>query len=150
MTGGKLYASVNLPLGNGKYKRKRKLVETKTEKTFGAIKDRIRLSQSRKITPDVLRRYKRERLKDVSITPINREFALLRSMFKKAKYRKWVKESHFDLGENLIEIALEGRRNNPMTDRLAFRLLARSRKSEQSLLHYLILVTMNTGASKKL
>lgn len=200
---GKLYASVYLPLGGGKYKRKRKLVETKTDarnwaleqlklhrtggapeevktfadlaewykdeflveptykdgkKLFGVrtyktqrrmadrLKEEFGFFQLDDLNVDVLRRYKRERLKKVSITAVNREFALLRSMFKKARSRRWMRENPFDLGENLIEIALEGRRKNPLTDRIARRLLARARKSEQPLLFYLVLVAASTGA----
>lgn len=202
------YAVVRLPLGNGKYKRKVKLLSklggTKTEaakwaweqiekhKTGGATDGEdltftalaawykkeflvapvyqngkklygVRTYKGQQqivdnlakhfgyykldnITLDVLRKYKRERLKDVSITAVNREFALIRTMFKKAKARKWLKESPFDLGENLIEVSLENSRKSPLTLRLAKRLLARSRKSQQPLLYYLILVLMHTGA----
>jgi integrase len=200
---GKLYASVNLPLGGGKYKKKRKLVENKTEARNWALaelakyksgeqptekmkfsdlaawyktefliapfyKDGKKMHGLRtfkrqqvilerlektfgfylldKLTVDVLRRYKRERLKTVSITPINREFALMRTMLKKAKARKWIKENPFDLGENLIEIALEGDRQIRLDTRTAKRLVARARKSEQPLLFYLVLVAMHTGA----
>jgi len=198
---GDLYAVVNIPLGNGKYKKKRKKVSSKTEarqwalamldnpqaenvsnKTFTWLAEwyereflippvyqtgkrligvrtwkaqrytlahlvkQFGLHQLTTISVDTLRRYKRERLKHVSIATVNREFALMRTMFKKALSRKWVKESPFDFGENLIEIALELPRQSPLTDRIAKRLLARSRKSEQPLLHYLILVAMHTGA----
>lgn len=201
---GELYGSINLPLGNGKYKKKRKKVASKTEArqwaleqlerhkqgeipskknlTFADLADWYRkeflippvykngmklegqrsyksqLSRLKlvsdyfnpfpltNITVDVLRRYKRERLKTVSITSTNRDFALLRTMFGKAYRRKWIKENPFDHGENLIEIALERHRESPITTQIAKRLLARSRKSDQPLLHYVILVMMNTGA----
>lgn len=207
---GKTYAVVRLPLGNGKYRRKVKLLEllgsgspkeaakwawdelekhrrgesapdgekrtfkdlsewykrefliapiykdgkrllgVRTYRQYRATADRLceyfGLYKIERITVDVLRRYKRERLKDVSIVAVNRDFELMRTMLKKAKARKWLKESPFDLGENLIETALEGSRKSPLTLRIAKRLLARSRKSEQPLLHYLILVCMHTGA----
>jgi integrase len=207
---GRDYAVVRLPLGNGKYKRKTKLLSSlgngakseaikwaldqldqhragelepsspgmtfsdlakwykreflvapvykdgkrldgvRTYKAYRSMLDRLDakfgLYKLDKITVDVLRRFKRERLKDVSIITVNRDFELLRTMFKKAKTRKWLKESPFDLGENLIEVALEGSRKSPLTLRIAKRLLARSRKSEQPLLHYLIFVCMFTGA----
>lgn len=198
---GELYAVVNLPVGNGKYKKKRKKVSSKTEARQWALSmlenpqtesapdknfewlaewyareflippvyqngkrligvrtwkaQRYTLNHLVKhfgiyklplITVDALRRYKRERLASVSISTVNREFALMRTMFKKALSRKWVKESPFEFGENLIEVALESPRQSPLTDRIAKRLLARSRKSDQPLLHYLILVAMHTGA----
>lgn len=204
---GALYASVNLPLGNGKYKRKRKRVENATEarqwalqqlhgQRYGeTISDKAdgRLSFSRladwyadeflfapvyqqgvrvlglrtykrqktmverlkltfgeyflnNLTVDVLRRYKRDRLRTAGVTAINRDFALMRTMFKKARARKWMDENPFDLGENLIETALEPSRKSPLTTRIAKRLLARSRKSESPRLFYLVLVVMHTGA----
>lgn len=97
------------------------------------------------VTLDVLRRYKRHRLETVGMVSVNREFALMRTMFRKAKMRKWVRESPFELGE-LIEISLESPRVTELDTKLAVRLLARSRKSEQPLLHYLIYVLMFTGA----
>jgi integrase len=203
MRDGELYAAVNIPTGNGRYKKKRKKVDSKTEArqwalgelekaklgetsarsgTFSELskwyteeflhapeyKAGARLQGLRtykhqqvmltrlgdyfgdyplgKLSVDVLRRYKRERLKHVGIATTNREFALMRTMFKKAKFRGWVKESPFEQGENLIEVSLETHRESPITTRIAKRLLARSRKSEQPLLHYLILVLMHTGA----
>lgn len=207
---GKKYAVVRLPLGNGKYKRKVKLlsllgsgskqeaskwawdelekhksgeVDPKDDKltfsdlaswykreflfapiykdgkriegvrtykayrsTLARLEEKFGLYKLDRVTVDVLRKFKRERLKDVSIVAVNRDFELLRTMFKKAKARKWLKESPFDLGENLIEVSLESHRKSPLTPRIAKRLLARSRKSDQPLLHYLIFVCMFTGA----
>lgn len=198
---GDLYASVNIPLGNGKYRKKRKRVDSPTEArnwalsqlhkqgdeptdkiTFAALAewykkeflvapayqngkrlyglrtyerqktlvDRLErtfgLYRLNHITVDVLRRYKRERLQTVSITAVDRDFALLRTMFKRARGRKWMRENPFDSGERLIEISLESRRQATLTQSKAVRLLARSRKSEQPLLYYLILVMMHTGA----
>lgn len=205
----KIYAVVRLPLGNGKYKKKVKLLSllgngTKTEaakwawdelelwkkgearekdkltfsdlaawykkeflvapvyqggkrligvrtyKQLQAVLERLKkyfgLFRIERIGLDVLRRYKRERLRTVSIVSVNRDFALVRTMLKKAKTRHWLKESPFEMGENLIEMSLESSRESPLTPRLAKRLLARSRKSAQPLLHYLILTMMHTGA----
>lgn len=201
---GKLYAVVNIPLGGGRYRQKRKRVASKLEAQQWATEqmglhlegedlfesssrkfadfaawykkeycippvyekgkkldglrtwqhqeqavDRLTARLGRfdlnKITIDVLRREKRERLKTVSITTVNREFALLRTMFKKAKRRKWMRENPFDLEESLIVTSLESRRVPTLNDRTAVRLLARSRKSEQPLLFYLVAVHMFTG-----
>lgn len=196
---GEYFASVNIPLGKGKYRKKRKKVSNPTEARQWAVKElnkthgtdapltfteladwyskeflippsyksgaRVgglrtyerqqtmldRLTRTfgfyrlDNITVDVLRRYKRDRLRDVGITAVNRDFALMRTMFKKAGKRKWM-ENPFDYGEGLVETALEPKRANPITTRMAKRLLARSRKSEQPLLHYVILVLMFTGA----
>ena len=199
---GKKYAVVRIPTGNGKYKKKVKLLsliggtkrdaqkwawgELEKEKgeevrTFQSLADWYReeylvapvyqkgkrlyglrtwkaqrtllerlciyfgLYHLDHITIDVLRRYKRERLASVGIVSVNREFALMRTMFHKAKARKWIVESPFELGE-LIEVSLESKRRTELDTRIAVRLLARSRKSEQRLLFPLIYVLMETGA----
>lgn len=101
----------------------------------------------KKITVDVLRRYKRKRLETVSIATVNREFALLHTMLKKALRRKLIDENPFAYeDEHLIETDLEDPRKSPLTRRIAVRLLARSRKSEQPLMFPLIMLLMNTGA----
>lgn len=199
---GKLYGSVQIPLGNGKYKRKRKQVEspiaarqwaehqlnrtrygdTEDVETFGQLAewykkeflvppiyqdgkriDGLRTYQQQRnladrlskqfggyrldaITLDTLRRYKRERLRTVSITSVNRDFALLKTMFRRAVTRKWMRENPFEFGEGLLETSLESKGRAKITHRIAKRLLARSRKSEQPLLHYLVLVLAHTGA----
>jgi integrase len=202
---GKKYAVVRLPIGNGKYKKKVKLLDliggTKEDavkwawseldklkekheprRTFQSLADwyrdeylippvyqkgkrlyglrtwkhqrvvlkrlsaRFGIMPLDKITVDVLENYKRSRLQSVSVSSTNREFALLRTMFLKARKRKWMLESPFEVGENLIDMSLETHRVSPINTRIAKRLLARSRKSGQPLLHYLILVMMFTGA----
>lgn len=63
------------------------------------------------ISYDVLYAYKLKRLDTgVAIATVNRDFELLRTMFRKAVRRKWLKESPFDFGERLIEKSLEPRR----------------------------------------
>lgn len=203
---GKLYAVVNVPIGDGKYAQKRKRFDSKilaqqwalaelrkhsssedvfisSDWTFADLAEWYkeeylvapvyqdgkkieglrgwktqrtnldRLTRSfgkydiRENLLDVFRRHRRERLKTVTITAINRDFALIRAMFKKAKRRKWIEENPFDFDdEKLIDTALESSRDSKITDRIAKRLLARSRSSEQSLLYYLVLVLMFTGA----
>lgn len=99
-----------------------------------------------KLSVDVLRRYKRKRLESVSITNVNHDLSLLRTILIKAKRRKWIKENPFEYGENLIERALQSPRVCPLTDRIYKRLLARSRKSNQKLLPFFILTMRHTGA----
>jgi integrase len=197
---GKLYGSVNIPVGNGKYKKKRKRVANKTEARQWAqsqlaaasphtgpgmlfedmvawyknehlvapvYKDGKKLYGLRtwksvrrvadqlaqvfvgipldELTVDVLTKYKRKELTGTSITTVNRRFALLRSMFKKAQQRKWVTESPFDSDTKLIETALENKRVSQLDDRLVKRLLARSRKSAQPLLHPALMLLAHTG-----
>ncbi|HXG83369.1 MAG TPA: phage integrase SAM-like domain-containing protein [Pyrinomonadaceae bacterium] len=67
---------------------------------------------------DILHRYKLKRLDTgVSIATVNRDFELLRTMFRKSVRRKWLKESPFDFGERLIEKSLESRRKLTLTNR---------------------------------
>jgi integrase len=198
--GGKLYGSVNIPQGDGTYKRKRKRVATETEarrwaefqlnkrkyggqecetffdlaewykrefliapvyqngrKLYGIRtykRERQKVDRLAKefggytlnaLDADVLNRYKRERLRTVSITAVNRDFALMRAMFHKAVRRRWMPENPFD-HEKLIDIALEKKGRHELDDKTVKRLLARSRKSEQPLLHYLLMVLVWTGA----
>jgi integrase len=105
----------------------------------------------KKISVDVILRYKNERLRPpdaVSITAVNRDLQLLRSMLKRAKTRKKIAENPFDIAddENLIDPSLESGRKSKLNGRIAARLLARSRKSEQPLLHYLVWFLYSTGA----
>ena len=65
---------------------------------------------------DALHAYKLKRLDTgVAIATVNRDFELLRTMFRKAVRRKWLKESPFDFGERLIEKSLEPRRTITLT-----------------------------------
>jgi integrase len=202
---GRMFAVVNIPLGNGKYRQKRKRVSNSIEAQQWAIEqlsksragelpisgDRITFADYaswykeqfltapiyqdgkkvdglrtwrqernhvdrlvrwfgqydlKKVSLDVILRFKRERLRSVSITAVNRDLTLLRSMLKRAKSRKKIAENPFDLGEDLIETALESGRDSKLDERTAVRLLARSRKSEQPLLHYLVWFYYSTGA----
>jgi|GEM_PF-4137044 len=110
--------------------------------------------QLNNISVDVLRRYKRDRLlgkieglkKPVSITSVNRDFAALRKMFGEAVRRKWMSENPFSLDDSLFDIAAESPDNQKVTPRIARRLLARARKSEQALLFPLIAIMRYTGA----
>jgi integrase len=193
---GKVYGSVNLPRGDGTYKRKRKRVaneiaarqwaeqqlglENPTEgfaelaawyerkylvppiykdgakvkglRTWKAQRVALaRLTEAfgkyrpNQITFRVLEAYKDKKLETSGIAAVNRDFALLRTLFKKAIRHGFMMTNPFDVGDQLIETALEKSRESQITPRIARRLLARARKSESPLLYYLILVMKNTG-----
>ena len=113
--------------------------------------NRLRLSFGKilisEITQDVLRRYKIKRIDaKVSIATVNRDFELLRAMFRKAVRRKWLKESPFDYGEKLIEKSLESRRKITLTDKQEKLILAEAKKIKRSRLYYLLLALLDTGA----
>ena len=96
---------------------------------------------------DVLHRYKLKRLDaGVAIATVNRDFELLRTMFRKAVRRKWLKESPFDYGERLIEKSLESRRTLTVTDEQEKLILDAAKKSKRSRLYYLLLALLDTGA----
>lgn len=198
---GQLYASVSIPEGNGKYKRKRKRVGSKREARqwatdqlnksgilsgeISAFPELAEWYKNKFLVPpvyangkresglrtwktqrtvlehlckeftdydlseigvDLLDRYKRRERKFVSVTTVNRRFCLLRTMLKKAVSRKWMTESPFELEPSLIEVGLEPKRVSKLDTRLVKRVLARSRKSEQPLLHYVLLTLAHTGA----
>ena len=99
------------------------------------------------INYDVLHRYKLKRLDTgVAIATVNRDFELLRTMFRKAVRRKWLKESPFDYGERLIEKSLETRRTLTLTDKEEKLILNEARKIKRSRLYYLLLALLDTGA----
>lgn len=132
------------------YRNGKKLYGLRTWNSVRRQADRLASTfgeyQLDELTVDVLTKYKRKQLAVVSITAVNRRFALLRSMFKKAKQRKWLQENPFDIDPSLIEISLEHKRVSTLDDRSVKRLLARSRKSTQPLLHYVLLTLAHTGA----
>ena len=99
------------------------------------------------ISYDVLNAYKLKRLDTgVSIATVNRDFELLRAMFRKAVRRKWLKESPFDFGERLIEKSLESRRTLTITDKQEKLILDEAKKLKRSRLYYLLLALLDTGA----
>lgn len=96
---------------------------------------------------DVLHRYKLKRLDTgVSIATVNRDFELLRTMFRKSVRRKWLKESPFDFGERLIEKSLESRRTVTLTRKEEKMILEEAKKIKRSRLYYLLLALLDTGA----
>lgn len=99
------------------------------------------------IDEDVLSRYKRKREKDaVSAATINRDFEILRAMFRKAVRRRWLRESPFDFGEKLIEKALEKRRDVVLNEDQEFAVLETLKTSEKTMLYYAVLCMLDTGA----
>lgn len=99
------------------------------------------------ISYDVLNAYKLKRLDaGVAIATVNRDFELLRAMFRKAVRRKWLKESPFDFGEKLIEKSLESRRTVTVTDKQEKLILEKAKELKRSRLYYLLLALLDTGA----
>jgi len=99
-----------------------------------------------KVTVDVLSTYKRKALRSVSISTVNRRFALLRTVLRKAKQRKWMSENPFDVDDSLIQVSLESRRVSSLDDKTVDLLIEKSATSEQPLLKYLIVTLADTGA----
>lgn len=112
---------------------------------------RLRLSFANilvsEISYDVLNAYKLKRLDaGVAIATVNRDFELLRAMFRKAVRRKWLKESPFDFGERLIEKSLESRRTLTVTEKQEKLILEEAKKLKRSRLYYLLVALFDTGA----
>lgn len=99
------------------------------------------------IDDDVLRRYKLKREKDgVAAATINRDFEILRSMFRRAVRKRWLRESPFDFGEKLIEKALEKRRTRILSEEEETAILLAAKQSEKTLLYYAVACLLETGA----
>ena len=99
------------------------------------------------IDEDVLLRYKLKRKKDgVAAATVNRDFEILRAMFRKAVRRRWLKESPFDFGEKLIEKALEKKRDVILSPDQEFAILQTVKNSEKTLLYYVVICLLETGA----
>lgn len=98
------------------------------------------------ITDTILADYKQTRLKSVSITSVNRDFELLRSIFRLAQARKWLNESPFEIGKDLISKALENSRNITLTGEQENQILDEAKKLKRSRLYYLIVTLLDTGA----
>ncbi len=112
---------------------------------------RLRLSFGKVLVSEVgydaLHAYKLKRLDTgVAIATVNRDFELLRTMFRKAVRRKWLKESPFDFGERLIEKSLEPRRTITLTYKDEKLILDEAKKIKRSRLYYLLLALLDTGA----
>lgn len=113
--------------------------------------NRLRLSFGNALVSDIgydaLYAYKLKRLDTgVGIATVNRDFELLRTMFRKAVRRKWLKESPFDFGERLIEKSLESRRTVTLTSKEEKLILEEAKKIKRSRLYYLLLALLDTGA----
>lgn len=99
------------------------------------------------IDETVFRKYKRKRLKSVSITTVNRDFESIRAIFRKAKKKKWVKEVP-DF-EGLIDKSLEKRRRVTISDLQEKKILVEARKLIRSTaprLYALIISLRDSGA----
>lgn len=94
------------------------------------------------ITPDLLLRRKASRLRSVSVTSVNREFKLLKSMLTKAFDRRWMLQNPFTIEKNLIQVALENKRQSTVDRQLIDSLLEKATGN----LKTLIIVLANTGA----
>ncbi|REJ78747.1 MAG: hypothetical protein DWQ47_04695 [Acidobacteria bacterium] len=98
------------------------------------------------ITADDLTAFKRRRSRDgVSITTVNRDLELLRTMFNRAVRKGWLKVNPFRYGERLIEKSLEKRRSRTITKQEEARLL-KAAKQKDSYLYYALLMLRDTGA----
>jgi integrase len=100
------------------------------------------------ISDEMLHKFKMQRLTvdKVKIATVNRDLALLRTMFNKAKRKRWIKETPFDFGELLIETSLESPRTVTITEEQEARLLAAAKELSRSRLYALILALRDTGA----
>ncbi|MBE7516129.1 MAG: hypothetical protein HS105_05905 [Chloracidobacterium sp.] len=92
--------------------------------------DRISNELGRELVNEIdethFRKYKRKRLKTVSITAVNRDFESIRAMFRKAKKKKWIKEvPDFD---DFIDKSFENRRTVTVTSPQEKKLLIEARK----------------------
>lgn len=74
----------------------------------------------------VFRKYRRKRLKTVSVTTVNRDFETIRAMFRRAKKKKWIKEVP-DF-EDFIDKSFERRRTVTVTDLQEKEIIKESRK----------------------
>ena len=95
----------------------------------------------------VFRQYRRDRLKSVTVTTVNRDFETIRAMFRKAKKKKWVREiPDFD---DFIQKSLEKRRTVTITDSQEKKILHEARKLIKTTaprLYALILALRDSGA----
>ncbi len=99
------------------------------------------------IDETVFRKYKRKRLKSVSITTVNRDFESIRAMFRKAKKKKWIKE--IPDFEGFIDKSLEKRRRVTVCDLQEKKILVEARKLIRSTaprLYALIVSLRDSGA----
>ena len=111
------------------------------------LRSSFRTILASEISYDVLHRYKLKRLDTgVAIATVNRDFELLRTMFRKAVRRKWLKELPFDYGERVVEKSLESRRTLTLTDNQEKLILDETKKSKRSRIYCLLLALLDTGA----
>jgi integrase len=98
------------------------------------------------IDDDVLRHFRRKRLKTVGIATANRDMETIRAMMRKAVKKKWKKDA-IDF-EGLIDKSLEPRRTVTVTDAEIERVLAESRGMMKSPRLYALILTLYDGGAR--
>lgn len=108
----------------------------------------------RKITYEHLVEYRQKRFESPtrrgtqrSISQVNRELSLMRSIFTYAKRLNVVSKSPFDAGENLISLADEVRRDRILTPEEEKKLLAQC-VGQRAHLRYIVIAALDTGMRK--
>lgn len=105
----------------------------------------------RKITHEHLTEYRQKRFelptrtgKQRSVSQVNRELSLMRSIFTYAKRLNIVARSPFDAGESLISVANEARRDRILTVEEEKKLLAQC-VGMRAHLRYIVIAALDTG-----
>lgn len=88
---------------------------------------------------------KTRRGEERTITGINRELSLMRTMFNFALKQGWVVQSPFDMGESLISHADENQRDRILTPEEEIRLLAACEDRNREHLRPLIIAALDTA-----
>ena len=108
----------------------------------------------RKITYEHLVEYRQKRFElptrrntQRSVSQVNRELSLMRSIFTYAKRLNIVARSPFDAGESLISLADETRRDRILTPDEEKRLLAQC-TGQRAHLRYIVIAAIDTGMRK--
>jgi site-specific recombinase XerD len=79
-------------------------------------------------------------------TTVNRYLETLRAMFGKFKRKRWISESPFEFGEQLISKAMEDRRTVTLTEEQETAILECARRSKSARIFPLILLLRDSGA----
>jgi hypothetical protein len=113
------------------------------------------------ITHGDILRYKLKRLRDpnkrdarggieskVKIATVNRELALLRAVLNFAKRRSWIGRNPFELGDSLVSIAAERKRDRTLTREEEARLLVALETPYRRHLRPIVIAALDTGLRK--
>jgi integrase len=84
----------------------------------------------------------------LKIATVNRELQLLRNIFNFAKRKGWITRNPFELGEPLISMAAEGKRDRVLTRDEEARLLAACDTKQRAHLKPMLICAMDTGLRK--